>query len=223
MLLMCAVLVSLISCGNPAKMSELDQSETSHLDNENSEAFILPDLNQHRVVTVDSSISGNYENNTINPKKLGKVLGDYAFFIMINEESNPHYDQINLFFYSKTKVNSVFYADLKGNEFNFLNADKSTIRRLGFKENTDFYKNDLIWGERNIDYPLNDMLNKAYIVNTEEIANKNNREFKAESSYLMWFECSDAIKDVQGIAYTCGKHNLKFHYKLLDYSLTSKK
>lgn len=219
--LMCAVLVSLCSCGNSSKTSDLGQSEQSQLQEKSPDAFILPELNQHRVMTTDASISRLFENTTINPKKQGDVLGDNAFYVLIHENVYPSYQKIELRFYSKTKVNSISYIDLAGKDSTFLNVDKSNVRKLGLKEVPYFERNELAWGKVNFDYPEGNMLDKAYLIETEEVGVKGKKEFKSESLYLIWFECSGAIKDVSGIAYSCGKNRLRFHFKLLDYSLAA--
>lgn len=226
MLLISVVLVSLFGCNEKSTNSnleqvELGQSEQSIL--EKNDTFILPVINHHRTFTIDPSISTIYENMTINPSKNGNVLGDNAFYIMINENINPTWSEIVLRFNSDTLVKSVFFIDLSKKDLSAINLDKNTLKNIKTNDVDDFYKNEFSWGERKIDYPASEMLNKVYVINTEESDfDNNNKEYRSQSSYLIWFECSDSIKFVNEFKYSCGKNKLKFSYKLLDYKLTTK-
>ncbi|MDO9399319.1 MAG: hypothetical protein Q7T79_01350 [bacterium] len=222
-LLFSIVIISLCSCGRSSKLDVPEQSGQNQLASQNSEQLTLPKLNLHRVITIDSDVSTFYEGMTINSKKEGTVLGDNAFFIMINENAYPSYSEINLNFYNKTKVSNVFYFDAKKISLPLADLTKEHLLKLSMGEVTDFFKNGFIWGKRNLDNPENDMLNKAYVIRTEEMQVRENIEFTSHSTYLIWIECQGNIKAIDDHVYSCSKYNLKFHYKLLDYSLTSNK
>jgi hypothetical protein len=219
-LFFCIVLISLCSCGGGSKEDNQNQAEQNQLV---AEQFSLPIVNSYKSITIDSDVSTVYENMTINTKNEGYILGDNAFYVMINENAFPSYNEIRLSFYSHTKVNNVLYIDPKNISFPLSEINKGYLPMLKLKEVTDNFKDGLIWGKRNLDNPENDMLNKVYVIRTEEMQQRDNVEFKAESMYLIWFECKGNIKTINEVAYSCGKFNLKLHYKLLDYSLTSNK
>lgn len=222
-LLSCIVIISLCSCGRSTQSVRPEQSGKSQLTSQSANQFTLPKLNLHRVVTIDKDVTTFYEDMTINAKKEGTVLGDEAFYIMINENAYPSYSEVHLNFYNRTKINNVFYLDTKNSPISLNEITKDDLTVLKLREVTDFYKDGLVWGKRNLDNPENDMTNKAYVIRTEEMQTKDNVEFKSESTYLIWFECVGSIKVVNDTAYSCAKYNLKLHYKLLDYTLTSNK
>lgn len=218
-LILSIAIITLCSCGRSQSTKQV-QSAQSQLQQSPSE-FVTPKLNFHRSVTIDSDVSTFYEGMTVNPKKTGQVLGDDAFYVMINANVFPTYEEAHLNFYSKTKVNNVFYADLANSSVSLVDITKENISSLRLKEVTEHFKDGLVWGKTNLDNPENNMLNKAYVVRTEEIQTKEDVEYKSESTYLIWFECQSKIKTVSDLAYSCSKYNLKFHYKLLDYSLNT--
>lgn len=218
------VLVSLCSCGGGGSSSSQKESQTqvgqSQLE---EEQFALPKVNSYRVVTVDDDLASIYEDMTIRSHNEGRVLGDRAFYVMVNSNAFPFYNEMELKFYDRTKINNIFYLDSKNTNLPFGEIKEEHLSSLKLKDMTDNFKDGLAWGRNDFDYPENDMKNKAYIVRTEEMKERGNVEFKAESMYLIWFECKGEIKPIKDFAYSCGKYNLKFHYKLLDYSLTSNK
>lgn len=217
MLISCIVLISLCSCGRSSSLE--NQNQTDEVRSQKAESFTMAQLNFHKSVTIDWDINSFYENMSINPLKKGSVLGDEAFYIMIYRST--FHDEVHLNFYNKTKVNSIFYFDFKNSPSTLLEINKDNLSALKLKEITDFFKDGLTWGKHNLDNPENDMLNKAYIVRTEEMQSKENLEFKSQSNYLIWFECLGNVQEINEYTYSCSKHNLKFHYKLLDYSLIS--
>ncbi|MBC7538556.1 MAG: hypothetical protein H7281_07035 [Bacteriovorax sp.] len=219
----CMVVISLCSCGRSANSEHQEQSAQAQLISQSAEQFSLPKLNLHRVVTIDNNVTSFYEDMTINSKKEDVVLGDNAFYIMINENTFPSFNEVHLNFYNKTKVRNIFYIDTQNSPLRPIEISKENLQGMKLKEVTEFYKDGLVWGKHNQDNPENDMLNKAYVVRTEEIQLKGNVEFKSQSMYLIWIECFGDIKAVNDYAYSCSKYNLKFHYKLLDYSLNSNK
>lgn len=221
-LLFCIVLISLCSCGGGSSSKEgtVNQAEQNQLE---TEQFALPKVNSYKVVTIDSDVSTVYEDMTIRSHNEGRILGDKAFYVMINENMYPSYKENRLSFYNRTKVNNVFYLDSKNISFPLAEISKENLPTLKLKDVTDNFRDGLAWGRRDLDNPEADMLNKAFVVRTEEMQERGSVEFKSESMYLIWFECKGNIKTINEYAYTCGKYNLKLHYKLLDYSLTSNK
>lgn len=217
------VLISLCSCdggSGTSKVSAQSQSEQSQLE---VEQFVLPKINSYRVVTIDDAISSVYEDMTIGSYNEGRILGDKAFYVMINGQMFPSYNEILLGFYAHTKINNIFYFDSKSTSLPLAEIKKENLPILKLKDITNNFKDDLIWGKHNFDSVENDMQNKAYVIRTEEVQERGSVEYKSESMYLIWFECKGNIKPISDYAYSCGKYNLKLHYKLLDYSLTSNK
>jgi len=220
-LVFCIVLISLCSCGGgSSKGDNQNQAGQSQLE---AAPFALPKVNSYRVITVDSDVSTIYEDMTISSHNDGRILGDKAFYVMIDENVFPSYYEMRLSFYNRTKVNNIFYLDSKNVSLTLNEIKKTHLSTLKLKDMTDNFRDGLAWGKHDLDSPENDMLNKAYVIRTEEMQESGNIEFKAESTYLIWFECKGDIKPIKDFAYSCSKYNLKLHYKLLDYSLTSNK
>lgn len=220
-LFFCIVLISLCSCGGGQSEQDnqniVDQSELKAAE------FTLPKVNSYRAITIDSAVSTTYEEMTISSHNDSRILGNKAFYVMINENAFPLYHEMRLGFYGSTKVNNIFYSDLKYTSLPLSELTKADLPILKLKDMTGSFRDGLAWGKRDLDNPESDMLNKVYVIRTEEMTESNNIEFKSESMYLIWFECKGSIKTINEYAYSCGKYNLKLHYKLLDYTLTSNK
>lgn len=218
-LLASIVLISLCSCGGGSSKEEgQNQEEEGQLV---AMQFALPKINSYRAVTIDNDITTVYEDMTIGSHNDGHILGDKPFYVMINENLNPKYNEIRLSFYNHTKINSLFYFDSTNLSLPLAEISKSSLSSLKLKDIAENFRDGLTWGKRDLDNAETDMLNKAYVVRTEEIKESSSVEFKSESMYLIWFECKGNIKAINELTYTCSKYNLKLHYKLLDYSLTS--
>lgn len=221
-LFFCIVLISMCSCGGGSSSKE-DNEKQAEQNQLETEQFTLPTINAYRVVTIDRDVSTAYEDMTIRSRNDGRILGDKPFYVMINENAFPSYKENRLSFYSRTKVNNVFYLDSKNISFPLTEINKGNLPMLKLKDVTDNFKDGLSWGKRDLDNPESDMLNKVFVIRTEEMQQSDSVEFKSESMYLIWFECKGNIKTINEYAYSCSKYNLKLHYKLLDYSLTSNK
>ncbi len=214
------LLTVLCSCGKSSKSSGDEASSTNKVDSiSNEDGFALPDKNYQSSFTIDSSISSFYEGITVNPMKHGKVLGDEAFYVDVNSEVYPDYEYFKLEFYNTTKVLTVRYLDLKNTSLPPENITFEKLPSFKLKEIANFKVDNFSWGKRLIDNQEYDMLNKAFMIQTQVVDRKENKEFNATSTYLVWFECKGNISTVNDFAYACGKLNLKFHYKLLDYNL----
>ncbi len=219
-LLFSIVLISLCSCGGRSSQGDIqDQVGNHQLD---VKPFALPKLNFSRALTIDNNVSTLYEDMTIRSHGDGPILGDKAFYVLINEEVYPTYNEVILGFYSHTKVNNVLYFDSKNISFPVSEISKTNLPMLKLKDMTSTFKDRLSWGKLDLNNPDGDMLNKVFVIRTEEMEKSNKVEFKSESMYLIWFECKGDMKTINEFAYSCGKYNLKLNYKLLDYSLVSK-
>lgn len=221
-LMCCLVLISLASCGKSVQKKDVDSESENFQASEQAAVFGLPKINFQRTITVDRAISSDYEGLSINPNKEIKVLGDEAFYVSISSNMYPSYDEMEVEFYDQTAVKSIKYFDSKI----ILSKTDMTIQQLTtlkLKEVGILMKNKLSWGVKNLDNPEYDMQNKGYVIRTEEMRSEDGKEFKATSTYLMWFDCFGTVSAVDDLAYACTKYNLKFHYKLLDYVLTSEK
>jgi hypothetical protein len=221
-LFFCMVVISLCSCGRSNQSSNQDQAEKDLIASQKVQQFDLPQLNFQKTITLDKEISTLYDQMGINSKMQDSVLGNNAFYLMINENVFPSYDEVHLNFYNKTKVDLILKLDLKNNLFPLGEIRKENLPSLKMKEVSNPSKDSLVWGKRDLDNPENDFLNNAFVVKTEEMQIKDDVEFKSQSTYLIWFECLGQVKNIGDYAYSCSKYNLKFHYKLLDYLLTSK-
>lgn len=213
----CAALITLFSCGRATEESK------SQVYNQALEQFDMPALGIQKNITIDATISTLYEDMTIKSKKEENILGDEAFYIMVNENVYPSYFEMKLNFYGQTKINNIFYFNIKNSPISPWGVRGEDLIGLKMKEATNYFRDGLVWGKRNLDNPENDMDGKAFVIKTEEVAYKDQKEFTSQSTYLVWFECSGNVKMINDLAYSCGKYNLKFYYKLLDYSLNSSK
>lgn len=216
------VLATLASCGN-SKNGETQSKAVAEAVQKKEEAsvFILPQIGLTRTLTVDESVNSMYENMTINPDRNGTVLGDKAFYISADKNLFPEYTEYKVGFYSSTKIRTV-HSFANADSKRLLSFEKMDKQALQLRE-VDFYRDELIWGKRNHDNNQMDMMNKAYIITTEEQDEAGRINYKAESTYLMWFDCAGSVELVDNIGYNCGKYDLKFHYKLLDYKLVKTK
>ena len=222
-LFFCMVIISLCSCGRSSQPESQNQSGENLSTSSSIKQFDLPKLNFQKVVTIDKEISTLYEKMGIDSKNQDSILGNNAFYIMINENIAPAYDEVHLYFSNKTKVNLVQSFDVKKTSGVLAEISTKNLASLKLQEVTDSLKDGMVWGKHDPDNSELDMLNKAYVVKTEEIQSVESEEFKSQSTYLVWFECVGNVQDVADYAYTCSKYNLKFHYKLLDYLLAATK
>lgn len=212
------VLVTLASCGKSQQAQTISEAVADAVQKqEEASLFILPQIGFHRSVTVEESINSTYENLTINPNGNGTVLGDKAFYVSASKNLFPEYTEYKIGFYSSTKIRTV-HSFANTDSKRLLSFERMDKQALQLRE-VDFYRDDLIWGKRNLDNSQMDMLNKAYIVKTEEQEQMKKTNYKAESTYLIWFECAGQMEMVKDLGYSCSKYDLKFHYKLLDYKL----
>jgi hypothetical protein len=208
-LLTCIVLISLCSCGqNSDKIPyRLEKDESP---------FGLPKENFYRSVTMESD--GDFENMSINPEQKKPVLGDRAFYV------NENYYVVNLYnvqFYSETQLESISVIDANPTVI-LSQVTKEQLSLMPKRELTNLSIKP-IWGKKNLDNKDYDMLNKAYLVRTSAKDREGDVDYKSETTYLMWFECSSAILAVKEFNYACERNQLKFHYKVIDYKLNESK
>jgi len=151
-----------------------------------------------------------YENMTINPNGTGSVLGDRPFYVEVNEDN-----ALRVSFYSSHDLKKVEYIDLskKFETTAVKDLEYSQLLRLGTKEIPDFYR-EFTYGKNNFDSSEQDMLNKVYIIETQE----SNHPYLATVTMLLWVECKGGFKK-SSTSYSCGSGNLEFHYKLVNYKL----
>lgn len=210
-LLTSIALITLCSCGqNSSKVP-------FRLEQENS-PFGLPKENFYRSVTMVSGES-SYDEMSINPEQKKPVLGDEAFYVNTTFHSTNLY-KIDFNFF--TDVESISVIDANSPVISLLQIAKEQLSSIPKRELKNF-SIELIWGKKNLDNQDYDMLNKAYVVKTSATDSVSGVDYKSVTTYLMWFECSSAIETLSELTYACGRNQLKFHYKVLDYQLTETK
>lgn len=197
----------LTSCGK--KATETAEKSQSGLQEESS--YGLPKVGFQKSVNLNYRFEHSYENMTFDPSGDKEVLGDRPFFLFLNEDNS-----IELNFYSKTNLKSVGYLDL-GNKF-----EVTQIKNLSdismhpdFKPMTDFYR-VFTYGKANLDSPLQDMLNKVFVVETEHA----DLPYIGRAKIMFWITCNGGFTFKNKNEYLCGDGKLAFNYKLLDYVLT---
>lgn len=210
-LLTCIALITLCSCGqNSDKIPyRLEQESTS--------PFGLPKENFYRSVTMESG-KYTFENMSINPENKKPVLGDRAFWIDVSEYMNEV--EYSFHFYSNSKLETISVFDVTPTTvLSQVAKEKLSSMPLRQLENRSI---EPLWGKKSLDKDY-DMMNKAYVVKTSSSDSVNGVDYNSETTYLMWFECSSAIQAIKEFYYSCGRNQLKFHYKLLDYKLSETK
>lgn len=213
------VFISLCSCGRSSGQKIPGDAVTNSLNTTSENSFALPQLNTHKTVTTDQNVSPQFENLSFAQTNEKNILGDKPFYININQIWDSRDYEMQVAFYSRTKVKGIFYFEAKNSLLPLVDIRKENIPTLKLKDVQDQEQNDLAWGRRNLDSVGSDMLNKAYVIVTEESERLDQNEYTSQSTLLVWFECSGKVTFTSDLVYVCSKYNLKLHYKLLDYDL----
>ena len=199
--------IFVVSCSK----SESKKQETKSTQSlEQESGYTLPRIGFHKSVKLNYRLEFMYENMTINPNGNGSVLGDRPFYVEINEDN-----ALRVSFYSSHDLKKVEYVDLSKNfeTTAIKDLDYSQLLRLKVKEIPDFYR-EFTYGKTNFDSPDQDMLNKVFIIETQE----SDDPYLATVTMMLWVECKGGFKK-SSASYGCGPGNLELHYKLVDYKL----
>lgn len=196
------------SCGkNQTNKSKGSEGQNSREDSQ----YGLPVVGFQRSVDLNYRLEHSYENLSFNPSGKRDVLGDRPFFLFLNEDNS-----IELRFYSKIDLKTVAYLDL-GNKFETTqNKSFSEIsNHPNYKKMNDYFRH-FTYGSPNLDSPQQDMLNKIFVIETEE----SDQPYSGKAKIMFWVECQGGFNFKDKHNYHCGHGKLVFNYKLLDYTLT---
>lgn len=203
-------LTLLASCGKnaPEKTSKND-SESNSIERESG--YGMPKIGFHKTVNLNYNLEWIYEFMTVNPNGNEAILGDRPFYLEINEDN-----EVQIRFYSDHYLKSVSYIDL-GSKFD-TTVVKHLNQKTGFvsmlKPIEDFYR-EFTYGNKNPESPEQDMLNKVFVIETQE----KDHPYKSSMKLMIWLECHGGLRLKSKFDYTCEGDALKFNYKLLDYKL----
>lgn len=200
----------LFSCEKSEKLIEDSKSQSEFVRDEET-PFILPRVGFTKAVPLNYNLEFMYENITFNPNGNGDILGDRPFYLEIDENNS-----VGIRFYSKTYLKNVKVINL-GKYFETAKIKElkvSNLQGLQVKEITDFGR-EFTYGKAYSDYPEQDMLNKVFLIETQE----SDYPYLASSSLFIWVECHGGFQSKADKTYKCGHGNLVFNYKLADYKL----
>ncbi len=203
-------LVLVVSCGGKSSNHTTSHPEKQGLE-EAETAYALPEVGFQRSVSLNYKFEHLYENLTVNPHENRKVLGANPFFIFLSEDNG-----IELKVYASQDIKRVSYLDL-GKKFETTNIKTFTSEiylEPNLKEIQDF-NYTFTYGETNLDFPEQDMLNKVFIIETET----GDLPHVSNMKTMFWVECHGGFKSGTKDIYSCAHGKLKFNYKLLDYRL----
>jgi hypothetical protein len=211
-LLLTLTLTLFVSCGKKATTETSNQdSEANSLE---ESGYGLPRIGFHREVNLNYRMAHAYEDLTVDPQGKKEVLGEMPFFLFLSEDNT-----IKLQFYSKQDIKNVSYLDLDSD------FEKTTIKLFDKKilnhqylQEAHVFRRYFTYGEANLDYPEQDMLNKVFIVETEQ----GDLPFVSNMTTMFWVECHGGFNYKNKNDYSCPHGKIKFNYKLLDYSLTKR-
>lgn len=211
-LLFALIISSLISCGE--KKTTSSASGNSDVDTIEETEYGLPVIGFHRSLHLNYRLQHAYENLTVNPNGDKKVLGEMPFFLFLSEDN-----AIDLNFFSRQDIIKVSYLNLASafEKTEVKLFDKKILLNPKIREVVDFYR-DFSYGKSNLESPEQDMLNKVFIVETEE----GDLPYVSNMKIMFWVECHGGFDFKNKDNYSCGERRLKFNYKLLDYKLTKR-
>lgn len=201
-------LTLLASCGKKPTTEKSKSLQKDSVEWESS-AYEIPKVGFHKAIALNYHLEWLHEFMTVNPNGNKPVLGDRPFLLEISED-----DAVEIRFYSDHYLKSVSYMDL-GNKFDSTKIANLNVNKMTALTNmADFYRS-FTYGQPNIDSPEQDMLNKVFIIETEEA----DGPYKSTMKMMIWMECHGGLKFKSKNDYTCGKNAMKFNYKLIDYKL----
>lgn len=202
-----------VSCSETEKKTtQTANSETSELE---QHGYGMPNLGYYKAVNLNYNLNFMYERLTVNPTGNYRVLGDMPYFVEIDDKG-----VVEVQFYSDTFLKSVKSVHF-GNYFNTNKIKEmglSDLPNLAVREIQDFSR-ELSYGKLNPAHPEQDMLNKAFVIETQE----SDYPFVSTMTQLVWVECMGKFVSKTKADYLCDGGNLKFHYKLLDYQVAVEK
>lgn len=206
------ILIVFVGCGK----EEVNNANTAESKLENEIAYVMPTINLERTFTLSSENSTEYPLR-INSYRQEEILGNYSLVLIENSETYSKHMEVSLNIFAGTKVENLYFIDLKKLNIPVSLITKKAFVELNLKQVPFQDHENLLWGKKNPDSIASDMNGKAYIITT---INEGDGGYIAKSTYLFWFSCLGNIVNEDQFKYRCDNGDLKFTYKLIDYNLS---
>lgn len=189
----------LVSCQGKQEGSGSSDNEVEKDRYSKESEYDLPVIGFSNSLKLNYRYDFNYEGNTISKDPNSTVLGNYPFYVALND-----LDKAEVHFYSDHDLRNVRYINKKSipaGKFKDLNM--GDINR--FAHNIEDYTREFTYGYEFTQYPELKLEERIFIFDTYEA----DLPLVSKSTIMIWMEKDLKDKDV-----------FRFHYKLLDYELT---
>lgn len=209
-LILTMTLTLLASCGKQESKKGSDKnSESNTIESESG--YEMPKIGFHKTIKLNYNLEWIHEFMTVDPNGNKTILGDRPFYLEINENN-----EVEVRIYPDQYLKSVSSIDLdrKFDSTIVKHIEKNPNFKNMLNPVENFYR-EFTYGKINLDSPEQDMLNKVFVIETEE----SDFPYKSTMKLMIWMECHGGLMFKSKTNYTCDNNSMRFNYKLIDYKL----